>query len=236
MINCIIVDDEQHAIDILKHYVEQSSQLNLVLATTKAIEAINLVQSRKIDLIFLDVQMPEISGIEVVHAINGKCKVIFTTAYENYAVQGYELEVVDFLLKPISLSRFLRAVQKVQDTLPKKNSDSAEPDFIYVKTGFKNQVEKIILSTIQYIESTKNYAIIHHEGKKTTVYISLKELEEQLPPAKFIRMHKSFIVAYAQIEAVSGNRVFLKNVEAPVIIGDSYKENFWQQINTRLIR
>ncbi|WP_118976574.1 LytR/AlgR family response regulator transcription factor [Taibaiella koreensis] len=177
MINCIIVDDEQHSIEILKHYVEQVPNLNLVLATTKAVEAINTINNCNVDLLFLDVQMPELSGIEVINAINGKSKVIFTTAYEQYAVQGYELNVVDFLLKPISLPRFLRAVQKARDTIVSHKSEEAEVDYVYVKTGVKSQVEKITLQGIQYIESKRNFVEIHQQSKTTSVYVTLSEVE-----------------------------------------------------------
>lgn len=236
MINCIIVDDEQHSIEILEHYVQQAPNLNLVLATTKAVDAINLITQQQIDLLFLDVQMPEISGIEVVHAINGKCKVIFTTAYERYAVQGYELDVIDFLLKPISISRFLRSVQKATEIIASQQPRSAEDDYIYVKTGVKSQVEKITLKGIQYIESTRNSVAVHQQNKCTTVAVTLKEIEDHLPSGKFIRVHKSFIVAYDQIESVSGNRIYLKNSDANIVIGSSYKELFWSRINTKLLK
>lgn len=238
MINCIIVDDEQHSIDILTHHITQTDYLNLVLATTKATEALQLINSGKADLLFQDVQMPDISGIEVVQAINGKCKVILTTAYEKYALDGYDLNVVDFLLKPISFPRFIKAVQKAVDVIV-TNREISKPqpgaDFIYVKTGSKNSVSKINLATIEYIESVKNYVTIHHSGKKTLVYISLKELEASLPSDQFIRVHKSFIIPFSGIEGIEGNLITIRNSRAEIFLGDTYKTSFWEQVRRKTV-
>ncbi len=237
MINCIIVDDEQHSIDILKHHVAQTDYLNLLLATTNVTEALQLINTGTVDLLFQDVQMPEISGIEVVQAINGRCKVILTTAYEKYALDGYDLNVTDFLLKPISFPRFIKAVQKVVEAGISRDALKTEPgaDFIYVKTGVKNSVNKIVLSTIEYIESVKNYVTIHHGGKKTLVYISMKELEASLPPDQFIRVHKSFIIPYAGIEGIDGGLITIRNSRAEIFLGDTYKTAFWEQVRKRTI-
>lgn len=240
MINCLIVDDEQHAIDILTHHVRQTNFLNLVLATTNAIEALDVINTQKIDLLFQDIQMPEISGIDMVKAINGKCKVILTTAYSEYALQGYELDVVDFLLKPVSFPRFIKAVQKAAALIPQQpatpvSESKQEEDFIYVKTGVKHKVIKINLAEIDYIESLKNYVAIYHEGKKTLVYLSLKELEANLPANQFIRVHKSYIIPYARIMRIDGNQIILKNVNADILLGETYKTFFWEKIKNKTI-
>lgn len=240
MINCLIVDDEQHAIDILTHHVRQTNFLNLVLATTNAIEALDVINTQKIDLLFQDIQMPEISGIDMVKAINGKCKVILTTAYSEYALQGYELDVVDFLLKPVSFPRFIKAVQKAAALIPQQQvapvaESKQEEDFIYVKTGVKHKVIKINLAEIDYIESLKNYVAIYHEGKKTLVYLSLKELEANLPANQFIRVHKSYIIPYARIMRIDGNQIILKNVSADILLGETYKAFFWEKIRNKTI-
>lgn len=238
MINCIIVDDEQHSIDILSHYVRQTDYLNLLLATTNVMEALELINTGKVHLLFQDVQMPEISGIDVIRAINGQCKVILTTAYEKYALEGFDLNVVDFLLKPISFPRFIKAVQKVNTiaNIPREVLKiEMQPDFIYVKTGIKSNVIKVVLSTIDYIESVKNYVTIHHEGKKTLVHISMKELEASLPDSLFIRVHKSFIVPYSRIERVEGNQINLKNEKTTVLLGETYRASFWEQIKKRTV-
>src|SRR5687768_9553240 len=151
MINCIIVDDEQHAIDILVHYVTQTPHLNLVASFTNPIEALELLGRQKIDLVFLDIQMPELSGLDLIKAIQGRSKVILTTAYSEFALEGYELYVVDYLMKPIRLPRFLAAVQKAaeqlnagKETLPQP--ETAEDDYIFVKTESKGKLLKINLS------------------------------------------------------------------------------------------
>src|SRR3982750_1485421 len=144
MINCIIVDDEQHAIDILVHYVKQTPHLNLITTTINPIEALQTVATQKVDLIFLDIQMPELSGMDLIKAINGKAKVILTTAYSEFALESYELDVVDYLLKPIRLPRFLQAVQKAIKELEERNEDThitidPEDDYIFVKTESKGK-------------------------------------------------------------------------------------------------
>ena len=202
MINCLIVDDEQHSIDVLKHYIEQCDLLELTATTTNAIEALNIVNTGKIDLLFQDIHMPEISGLEVVKAIGDKCCVILTTAYKDYALDGYELGVIDYLLKPIAYPRFMLAVQKAAEKINQSsisNKAKSEPVFMYVKTGQKNNVIKINFDDIDYIEGLKNYVAIFHSGEKTVAYLSMKDLEATLPADKFFRVHKSFIISLERI-------------------------------------
>ena len=214
MINCIIVDDEQHAIDILVHYVNQTPFLNLTGTTTNPMEALDMMGKQKVDLVFLDIQMPELSGIDFIKAINGKAKIILTTAYSEFALESYELDVVDYLLKPIRLPRFLSAVQKavkeLDDPQEKASASAAEDDYIFVKTESKGKLLKINLDEIDFIEGMKNYVAIHCAGKKTLVYTSMKELEEKLSDKQFIRVHKSFIIPIAKITGIEGNLLRIK--------------------------
>jgi DNA-binding LytR/AlgR family response regulator len=238
MINCIIVDDEQHAIDILVHYIKQTPYLNLVASTTNPIEALEMVGTQKIDLIFLDIQMPELSGIDFIKAINGKSKVILTTAYSEFALQGYDLDVVDYLLKPIRLPRFLTAVQKAVKALNEGAENSnidPEDDYIFVKTESKGKLLKINLADIDYIEGMKNYVAIYRGGQKTLVYTNMKDIEARLPQKQFIRVHKSFIIPVARITGIEGNRVLLKGVTAEVLIGESYKEELMEIVRNKMI-
>jgi len=240
MINCIIVDDEQHAIDILVHYVKQTPHLNLVATTTNPIEALQIVATQKVDLIFLDIQMPELSGMDLIKAINGKSKVILTTAYSEFALESYELDVVDYLLKPIRLPRFLQAVQRVVRELEehqdeKYNIAEDADDYIFVKTESKGKLLKINLGEIDYIEGMKNYVAIYCAGKKTLVYTSMKDLEERLPKKQFIRVHKSFIIPIAKITGIEGNLLRLKNVSAEILIGDNYKADLMEIIRNKMI-
>ncbi|HWI90273.1 MAG TPA: LytTR family DNA-binding domain-containing protein [Flavisolibacter sp.] len=241
MINCIIVDDEQHAIDILVHYVKQTPHLNLLATTTNPIEALQIVATQKVDLLFLDIQMPELSGMDLIKAINGKAKVILTTAYSEFALDSYELDVVDYLLKPIRLPRFLQAVQKATKELEEhheENHITADPedDYIFVKTESKGKLLKINLGEIDYIEGMKNYVAIFCAGKKTLVYTSMKDLEERLSKKQFIRVHKSFIIPIAKITGIEGNLLRLKNVNAEILIGDNYKADLMDIIRNKMIQ
>jgi two-component system, LytTR family, response regulator len=239
MINCVIVDDEQHAIDILVHYVNQTPHLNLVASFTNPIEALQLFTQQKVDLVFLDIQMPELSGMDFIKAIHGKSKVILTTAYSEFAIEGYELDVVDYLLKPVRLPRFLAAVQKVMQQLnvnENNQTENSEDDYIFVKTESKGKLLKINLADIDFIESMKNYVAIHRAGQKTLVYTSMKELEERLPKKHFIRVHKSFIIPISRITGIEGNLLRLKNVSAEILIGENYKAELMEIIRGKMIQ
>lgn len=237
MINCIIIDDEQHAIDILEMYVGQTPSLHLAGTTTNPMEALQMVTSQKIDFIFLDIHMPELSGIDFIKAINGKVKVILTTAYSEFALESYELDVVDYLLKPIRLPRFLQAVQKVMAELDDHvtSLSYADDDYIFVKTESKGKLLKINLNEIEYIEGMKNYVAIFCNGKKTLVYTSMKELEDRLPHKQFLRVHKSFIIPVNKITGIEGNSLRLKNVTSEILIGDSYRPELMELVKNKMI-
>lgn len=240
MISCIIVDDEQHAIDILVHYIGQTPQLHLAGSTTNPLEALKMVSDQKVDLVFLDIHMPELSGIDFIKALGGKAKVILTTAYSEFALEGYELDVVDYLLKPIRLPRFLQAVQKaatqMKETAPATPAKEGDNDYIFVKTESKGKLLKINLSDIDYIESMKNYVAIHRGGQKTLVYTSMKELEDHLPRQQFMRVHKSYIIPLARITGIEGNMLSLKGVSEKVLIGENYKAELMELIRNKMIQ
>lgn len=238
MINCIIIDDEQHAIDILEHYVKQTPQLHLVGTTTNPIEALQMVTEKNVELVFLDIQMPELSGIDFIKALHGKVKVVLTTAYSEFALESYELDVVDYLLKPIRLPRFLQAVQKAISSTELKTEEGREDsnDYIFVKTESKGKLLKINLADIDFIEGMKNYVAIHCGNKKTLVYTSMKELEERLPHKQFMRVHKSFIIPVTKITGIEGNRLFLKSVTAEILIGENYKPELMELIRNKMIQ
>lgn len=235
MIHCIVVDDEQHAIDILVHYIGQTPMLNLVAATTNPIEALQIVATQKVDIVFLDVHMPEISGIDFIKAINGKARAILTTAYSEFALEGYELDVVDYLLKPIRLPRFLAAVQKAAKLVRDESAGTEEDDHIFVKTESKGKLLKITLADIDYIEGMKNYVAFHCGGTKTLVYASMKEIEDRLPARQFMRIHKSFIIRIDRIAGIEGNRVLLKGIAADIMIGENYKNELMEKVRGKLL-
>jgi DNA-binding LytR/AlgR family response regulator len=238
MIRCLVVDDEQHAIDIITHYISQTSYLELVSSTTNPVAALQTVVTENIDLVFLDVQMPELSGIDFVKAINGKAKVILTTAYSEFAIEGFDLDVVDYLLKPIRFARFLTAVQKAVKDVAEKNTEAdtaTDEDYIFVKTESKGKLLKINLADIEYIEGMKNYVAIYRGGQKTLVYTNLKDLVNHLPARQFIRVHKSFIIPINRITGIEGNQILLKNVTAEILIGESYKADLMDIIKNKMI-
>lgn len=237
--NCLIVDDEQHAIDILVHYVSQTPFLHLAASTTNPVEALQIVATQNIDLVFLDIQMPELTGLDFVKAIHGQAAVILTTAYSEFALESYDLDVVDYLLKPVRFPRFLQAVQKATKEAgePQETEETAiEDDYIFVKTESKGKLLKINLADIDYIEGMKNYVAIHCAVKKTLVYTSMKELEERLPHKAFLRVHKSFIIPVAKITGIEGNLLRLKNVAAEILIGESYKADLMEIIRGKMIQ
>ena len=240
MISCIIVDDEQHAIDILVHYIGQTPQLQLVGSTTNPLEALKMAADRKVDLVFLDIHMPELSGIDFIKALGAKSKVILTTAYSEFALESYELDVVDYLLKPIRLPRFLQAVQKaaslIKETATAAPGKESTDDYIFVKTESKGKLLKITLADIDYIESMKNYVAIYRGGQKTLVYTSMKELEDHLPRQQFMRVHKSYIIPLARITGIEGNMLSLKGVTEKVLIGENYKAELMELIRNKMIQ
>jgi len=240
MLSCLIVDDEQHAIDVLVHYVNQVQFLKLAGTSTSPLDALQLLNSNPVDLLFLDIQMPDISGIDFIKAVNGKSHIILTTAYSEFAMQGFDLEVIDYLLKPIPFPRFLKAVQRVVNITTSRQgaaqaSENIEDDYIFVKTESKGKMLKINLKDIEYIEGMKNYVAIHHNGQKTMALLNMKDLEARLPKKNFLRVHKSYIVSVARITAVEGNQVILKNVKADIVLGDSYKPAFMEIMKSKLM-
>jgi len=238
MIRCLVVDDEPLALDILEDYISKVPFLTLVKTTTSAIEGLFLVQNDAIDLVFLDVQMPELTGIQFLKIINGKCDVILTTAYSQYALDGYDLDVVDYLLKPIAFDRFYKAAQKVLQSSGNTNSSAPEVlsvqknhDFIFVKTEHK--IQKIYLDDILYIEGLKDYISIFTRSERIITLQNMKKMEESLPSKSFIRVHKSYIIALGKIESIERSRIQIGEKIIP--IGDTYREYFFKQIENKNI-
>ena len=241
MIRCLVVDDEPLALNILEDYISKMPFLQLVKATTNPIEALTLVQQGDADLVFLDVQMPELTGIQFLRIANGKAKVILTTAYPQYALEGYELDVVDYLLKPIAFDRFFKAVQKAQGILQPaaKPAIVAEPaakddfsnDFIFVKTEHK--IQKVYLHDILFIEGLKDYISIFTSAERIITLQNMKKMEDALPPRHFIRVHKSYIVSINKIDSIERSRIFIGDKVIPV--GDTYREDFFKIVDGKNI-
>ena len=233
MINCIIVDDEQFSLDAIKFFADKIPFLNVVLATTSSIEASVAVHNQDIDLVFSDVFMPEMNGIELVKMVQGKSKVIFVTAYPEYALQGYQNDVLDYILKPLTFETFFKSAQKVENliNLEKNQAQKAietfkKPvfnDFMMVKTEQKGKLIKVNFNEILFIEGDGNYVKIWLNNQdKIMTLLTFKVLEELLPKEQFIRVNKSYIVALQLITGIEGNIVKLGDLTVP--IGGTYKE------------
>jgi len=245
MIRCLVVDDEPLALHILEDYISKMPFLQLVKATTNPIEALTMVQAAEADLVFLDVQMPELTGIQFWKIANGKAKVILTTAYPQYALEGYELDVVDYLLKPIAFDRFFKSVQKAQSIIqpvqakPQQVVVQAEPvqqddfstDFIFVKTEHK--IQKVYLHDIMFIEGLKDYISIFTSAERIITLQGMKKMEDALPEKHFVRVHKSYIVALNKIDSIERSRIQIGDKIIPV--GDTYRDEFFRMIENKNI-
>ena len=240
MISCIVIDDEQHAIDLLSNHISKIPLLDLRLATTDPLQAFQYVQQTKPDLIFLDIQMPELDGMEFLKLIQGRSKIILTTAYAEYALEGYEHDIVDYLLKPIVFQRFLRAAQKAielltvdkQKTATHVNDGTGENDFVFITEG-RGKITRVLLNDIEYIEGLGNYLSIHTSSNKFITLLTIKELEDKLS-TQFIRIHHSYIIPVNKISNVEGNMVHINKHKLP--IGDMYKKAFMNRIEKHLVR
>jgi DNA-binding LytR/AlgR family response regulator len=233
MINCLVVDDEPIAREGIMEYIRQIEYLNPVGQCKSAMEAAGMLQKQSVDLLFIDIQMPKLTGIEFVKALANPPLVIFTTAYSEYALEGFELDVVDYLLKPISFPRFLKSVEKAQSYLHARNKEvSITQDFFFIKCNGK--IEKIMLADVDYIEAMANYVIIHTRQKKYITYITFSGIEEQLPADLFVRIHKSFLVAISAIQTIDGNEVITGTMRLP--LSKNHRNEVMSRIESKLIK
>lgn len=226
-ITCIIIDDEPLALDILESYIAKFPQLILVGRCRNAMEAKELLSVKKVNLMFVDINMPEISGLTFVKSLNDKPLFIFTTAYSEYAVDGFDLEAIDFLLKPISLERFQKSISKVAEYYQLRDDNQVsesdlENEFIYIKAN--QQMQKVAYADINYVEAFADYVKIYLPEKKIVTLQTMKNMEEKLPKDKFIRVHRSFIVNQKHITSYSTTNCKVGDINLPV--GKSYKDAF----------
>lgn len=234
-IRCIIVDDEPLAVSLLADYVDKTPGLQTVLCTTHVMEALQCVQEGKADLLFLDIQMPELTGIQVMKIIRNTCKVILTTAYTQYALQGYEHDVVDYLLKPITLDRFLIAIQKLRGRMAATPADqppqtpAARTLHLFIRTEYR--IQRVAIDDILYIEALRDYVAVHTSAGKILSLDSMKNMEEILPEQHFIRIHKSYIINCEKIEFLEKARVVINKQYIPV--GDTYKDKLKEKLGLK---
>jgi two-component system LytT family response regulator len=225
---CIIIEDEPLALEKTKDFVNKVPFLNLGATFDNALNGLMYLNNNKIDVLFLDINMDELSGIELLESSKITSQVIITTAYQEYALKGYELQITDYLLKPFTFNRFLQAVNKAQENLLDRIAD-IQPDFIFVKT--ENRLEKIMLNEIVYIEGMRDYLRIHTVHKKIMTLQNYGEIEKMIPSNIVCRVHKSYMVALNKIDSIERNRIKIADQLIP--ISDTYKEVFFQLINSR---
>lgn len=232
-IKCLVIDDERLAREYLKNYIAKIPELELVDAFNSPLKATELIKKGEVDLLFIDIQMPDITGVEFVKSLTHKPEVIFTTAYQEYALEGFNLSAIDYLLKPFSFERFFQAVNKVIDKFESKTpAAESTPLGIQAQTSFAEtyltiradrKFYKINFSDIKYIEGQKAYVTFHTNKKRITALASLKELEDALPKIDFIRIHKSYIVSIQDIQSLEGNLIEVEDAKLPV--GKMYKDD-----------
>lgn len=242
-ISCVVVDDEPLALKLMADYVQKTPFLTLKEQTTNPMRAMELVQQGAAELLFLDIQMPELTGLQLMKIIGHKCKVILTTAYPDYALDGYEFDVIDYLLKPVTFDRFLVAAHKTKERLATEPAiviqapattavtapTPARASYIFVKTEYK--IQKIDLSDILYMEGLRDYVAIHTTAGKILTLQSMRSFQEQLPESHFMRVHKSYLVALDKIQFIERNRIVIAGNYIP--IGETYQEQFQQRLNIK---
>ena len=225
---CIIIEDEPLALEKTRDFVNKIPFLHLSATFDNALTGLNYLNNNKVDLLFLDINMDELSGIELLESSKISSQVIITTAYQEYALKGYELKITDYLLKPFTFNRFLQAVNKAQENISHRNSDS-QLDFIFVKTEYR--LEKIMLNEIVYIEGMRDYRRIHTVNKKVMTLQNFSEFEKLIPSSMVCRVHKSYMVAINKIVSIERNRIKIADQLIPV--SETYKEVFYQIIQGR---
>jgi len=236
-ITCITVDDEPLALEKMENYIKRVYYLELVGSFSNPLEALSFLRRHQVDLLFLDVQMDELTGIQLLEILDPKPKVILTTAYDEYALQGYELDVSDYLLKPIGFQRFMKGVEKVYEAFQESNPNvesSVEPgageqEYIFVRSEYR--LQKIMLKEILYIEGMKDYSRIHTSSQRIMTLQNLKKIEELLSSPPFLRVHKSYIVSLDKIDSIGKNDISIG--EKIITIGGLYKDAFLAYLNDK---
>lgn len=235
-IKCLIVDDEPLAIRLIEKHIEKLDALEVVATCHTALKAFEILSTQQVDLLFLDIKMPDLTGIEFLKSLKNPPKTILTTAYRDYALESYDLRVVDYLLKPITFERFLKAIDKFKEEMPKaipQVTVNQEEDFIFIRSGIKNH--KVFLKDILYIESLKDYVKVTLTGREITSKYKISDIEQTLDAAIFLRIHRSFIINVTKITAFTLNEIEVAGQEIP--IGASYREEtlrFLETLNRKI--
>jgi two-component system, LytTR family, response regulator len=228
-IHCIIIEDEPLALERAKDYVQKLPFLNLVATFDNALDALSFLKQNKVDLLFLDIHLGAFSGIQLLESTNISGQVILTTAYNEYALKGFDLKVTDYLLKPYTFERFVQAVGRAQDGMMPKAELRKDKTFIFVKTEYR--LEKIFWDDILYIEGKGSYRMVHTATKRLMTLQTFGEFEQVIPPSVLFRVHKSYMVALAKIETIERDRIKIKETLIP--ISETYKQAFLEAINLK---
>ena len=245
MVRCIAIDDEPLALRQIKSYIDRAEQLELVAVCRSAREAQKVLEQNKVDLIFVDINMPDMNGLEFVRSLTSTHYIVFTTAHPEFAIEGFKLNAIDYLLKPFTFEEFMKAAQKAislvdlverchaaESAIAQNEAESSDKEYISVKADYKTQLVKI--SDIVYLESAGEYVRLHIEGSSTiTTLFRLKNMEASLPHENFLRVHRSYIVNLRRISSYTKGRIFLDNGEY-IPLGENYKERFFEHLNQNL--
>jgi DNA-binding LytR/AlgR family response regulator len=233
-LSCIIVDDEPVARKILHEFVDHIPFMDLQGKFENAIKAEAFLKNNAVDIIFLDIEMPKVSGLQFLQKMNIESMVILTTAFPQYALEGYELDIIDYLLKPFAFNRFLKAVQKAKDyhELKTRTSSALPSSYIFIKSD--KRIEKIELGDMLYAESVGNYVSVYTDGKKIIAYLTMKSLESQLPADEFIKIHQSYLVNCSKIDAIEGNEIKIGGKSLPM--SRNYRDLVMKIVHQRLLK
>jgi len=230
ILNCVIIDDEPIARKLLEEYIAETDFLKLVGVAENPLKAVSLINGQEVDLIFLDINMPKMNGLDFLRSAINLPMVILTTAYGQYALDGFEMAVIDYLVKPFSLERFLKATQKALELKTLKHnklpSEGAEPEYFYVKCNGK--IERVLFNELMYIEAMANYVTIYTESGKLMVYLTIKGILDNLPSETFLQVHKSYIVNLDKIKTIEGNMLYVDS--AKITIGSSFYDDVMDKI------
>jgi two-component system LytT family response regulator len=239
MIRCVVIDDEQFAVDVLVGYISKIHFLDVVGSSTDPLIGIQMIHEQNATLVFLDIQMDVMRGFDVLTSLPQNVKVIFCTAYSEFAADSYDAEAIDYLLKPVSFERFARAAQRAANVLTGRTSENEieiPNDYIYIKTEQKGKIIRINLDDIDYIEGMKNYVAFHRGKEKILAYLTMKEMEERLPKSQFMRVHKSYIVPLNRIIKVENSYLIFKDRSDQIPLSDTYRNIFFERIGSKLIQ
>ena len=225
--NCVIIEDEPRAIEVIERYIVKLDFLQLLNSFREPLPAIDFINHEQVDLLFLDINLPDINGLQFFNSLTHKPYVIFTTAYPEYAIESYEVNAVDYLLKPISFERFLKSVTKVQNLINKPSSSSIGSSVIFIKSG--GQTHRIHLAEILFLEKDGNYLTICLKDRKILVRENMADIFKLVPETEFVRIHKSFVISIRHLEMIEQHQVTVGKVKIP--LGPSYREAFLKRIS-----